>query len=332
MPQKLTNWACFLCTSLTLWACQPGDAKDTDSASHRVVATTTMLEDLTRELAGDDIAVSGIMQPGGDPHLYKPTPSDARLIARSDLVITNGLKLEGWIDDLVRNAGGGARVIVATKGIEALKDPSRTNYPDPHVWHDVELWKIAVGNVRDALIELEPAHSADITARAESFINELSALDAEVKASIGDIPEDHRILVTSHDAFNYYGARYGLKVVAVQGLSTESEAGARDVARVVDVVKAAKLPAIFVENSVNPKLIEQISRETGATIGGTLYSDSLGDAEGPGATYTGMIRENTRLIHAALSKAAPATGDTTTPGSEDSARPPKAQGEGEAPR
>lgn len=318
-----------LLVALTVAACDMGgaDRAGGDEAAQRpqVVATTTMLEDLTRALAGDDIAVNGIMKPGGDPHLYKPTPADARLIARSDLVITNGLKLEGWIDDLVRNAGGDARVAVATEGIDALKDPTRTNYPDPHVWHDVELWKTAVGNVRDALIKVDPSHSADITARAEALLKELTALDAEVKASINAIPREHRVLVTSHDAFNYYGARYGLKVVAVQGLSTESEAGARDVARVVDVVKAAKLPAIFVENSVNPKLIEQISRETGASIGGTLYSDSLGDADGPGGTYQGMIRENTRLIHAALSQTAKAPAEPPQEASDSTATPPEAQ-------
>jgi ABC-type Zn uptake system ZnuABC Zn-binding protein ZnuA len=268
----------------------------------RVVATTTMIEDLAREIGGDLFVVDGIMSAGGDPHLYKPTPGDATLIAKSELVLTNGLKLEGWIDDLVRNAGGEGRVVEVTEGIEALQDPAKTNYPDPHVWHDVTKWVEAARNVGKALTATSPEHEEKILAKTNDYIERLKKLDRDILDAVQEIPEGRRVLITSHDAFQYYGKRYGLQVLAVQGLSTEAEAGARDLVRVVETVRKRKVPAIFVESSVNPKLIEQISRETGAQIGGTLFSDSLGDKAGPGGTYIGMLETNTKVIVDALSQ------------------------------
>ncbi len=290
--------------------CGPGTATKDASGKKTVVTTTTMLQDLATVIGGEDLQVRGIMKPGGDPHLYKPTPADASMIARSDMVLTNGLKLEGWIDDLVRNAGGKASIKVASKGIEALRDPNKTNYPDPHIWHDPTLWTKAAQNVRDAFIELDPEHAEGYRARTAGYIKDLGTLDAEIKKAVETLPAERRVLITSHDAFQYYAKRYGLKVMAVQGLSTESEAGARDVARIVDAVKANGLPAIFVETSVNPKLIEQISRESGAKIGGTLYSDSLGEPGGPGGTYLDMLRQNTQIITKALGGKAAAPAPT----------------------
>lgn len=300
-PLPILSLLLLTLTALALLPGCKGDApSDAGQDAFVVVATTTMLADLATEIGGQDAVVRGIMKPGGDPHLYKPTPGDARMIAQADVVLTNGLKLEGWIDDLVRNAGGDAQVVVTTEGIDALKDPSKTNYPDPHVWHDVSKWMAVTDNVRDALVKADPAHAEGYRQRAAAYQQQLRELDAWVKAEAARVPEAQRVLVTSHDAFQYYGARYGFEVVAVQGLSTESEAGARDVARVIEVVRQRKIPSLFIETSVNPKLIEQISRETGATIGGSLYSDSLGDAEGPGGSYIGMIRQNTRLVTEAL--------------------------------
>ncbi|MEL6178865.1 MAG: zinc ABC transporter substrate-binding protein [Myxococcota bacterium] len=310
-----TPFATPLCSALALGAalmmlvgggCSPSGktgTQETTSKRPKVVTTTTMLTDLVSVIAGDTVDVQGIMAPGGDPHLYQPTPGDAKSIARADLVVTHGLKLEGWIDDLVRNAGGKAQVVVSTEGITPLQDPLKTGYPDPHTWQDVSLWKVQAANVRDALVALDPDNAASYRSRAADHIKALETLDGWVTQQITQIPKERRVLVTSHDAFQYYGARYGLEVVAVQGISTESEAGARDVARIVDVIRERALPAIFVESSVSPKLIEQISRETGASIGGTLFSDSLGPADSPGGTYMGMIRENTTRVVAALNKA-----------------------------
>jgi ABC-type Zn uptake system ZnuABC Zn-binding protein ZnuA len=280
--------------------CSPSEQNAAGAGKPRVVATTTMIADLAQELGGADVEVSSLLRPGGDPHVYAPTPSDAKLIAQADLVLTNGLHLEGWIEDLVRNAGGKAKIEIVSDGITPLTDPSRTGYPDPHIWHDPTLWREAAKNVRDDLKALDPAHAQGYDERAKAYDEELAKLDGWVKGEVAKIPQGRRVLVTSHDAFQYYGRAYGLEVIAVQGLSTETEAGAQDVARVVEVVKGRKLPAVFVETSVNPKLIEQISRESGAKVGGSLYSDSLGLPSEPSHTYKGMIEANTRQIVEAL--------------------------------
>jgi len=280
---------------LGLAACRPEPEASDPDRPLQVVATTTVLADLVHELGGDDVEVRAIVGPGGDPHRYKPTPGDARQIARADLVVTNGLALEGWIDDLIRNAGGDATVLVGAEGVEPLKDPLRTGYPDPHIWHDVTRWTQVAHNVRDGLVAADPARRDAIVQRHDAYVLRLAALDQWVHDQVDTIPADKRVLVTSHDAFQYYGKAYGFTVVAVQGVSTESEAGARDVARVVDLVRARAIPAVFIETSVNPKLVEQISRETGARIGGTLFSDALG-VPPPTDTYEGMIRANTTLI------------------------------------
>jgi zinc/manganese transport system substrate-binding protein len=278
----------------------PGEGAQKPAGRLRVVATTTMIGDLAQEIGGDAVEVQTIMRPGGDPHLYQPTPADAKVIARADLILTNGLRLEGWIDDLVRNAGGKGEVVVLSEGIEALQDPQKTNYPDPHLWHDAARWAQVAARLRDVLVAKDPAHAEGYKARAGRYAEALGALHERVKAQIQTIPASRRVLITSHDAFQYYGRAYGLEVVAVQGLSTEGEAGAQDLARVIEVVRQREVPALFVETSVNPKLIEQISRETGAAIGGELYSDSLGSPGAPGATYLGMIEANTARIVEAL--------------------------------
>lgn len=261
-----------------------------------VVTTTTMLTDLAREIGGDKLDIQGLLTPGGDPHLYKPTPGDAKLIARSDLVLTHGLKLEGWMDNLVRNVGGESEVVVTTSGIKPYSDPQKTGYPDPHSWHDVSLWQKQAENVCTAFVGLDPANAETYRSRKATYLKTLKTLDDWVKLEVAKIPASKRYLVTSHDAFRYFGERYGLKVVAVQGVSTDSEAGARDIARVVELVRSQKIPAVFIESSVSPKLVEQISRETGAKVGGILYSDALGAAGSGAANYEGMIRANTALI------------------------------------
>lgn len=284
----------------SLAGCKPASGDADGDGKKRVVATTTMIEDLAREIGGPDVHVTGIMKPGGDPHLYQPTPADARAVAQADLVLTNGLKLEGWIDDLVRNAGGDATVRVLSEGVSPLKDPAKTNYPDPHFWHDVGLWRTAATNTRDALVELDPANAEAYRQRATAYVARLDKLDGWVKERVATLPKERRTLVTSHDAFQYFGKAYGFEVVAIQGLSTQTEAGAQDLARVVETVRKHNVPAIFVETSVNPKLIEQVSRETEAKVGGTLHSDSLGARDGKAGTYEGMIRANVDQVVDAL--------------------------------
>lgn len=268
-----------------------------------VVATTTMLADLAEQLGSDDVEVHGIMKPGGDPHLYQPTPGDARTIASSDMVITSGLYLEGWIDDLVRNAGGERPVVVAGDDVEPIRMKESPGGVDPHFWFDLEAWSLATKTVGAGLVELVgPRTDAAkrIRKRQQAYLAEVDALDTWTRERLKSIPDERRVLITSHDAFKYFGRAYGIDVVAIQGISTESEASQRDVANVVDVVRDRGAPAVFVETSVNPQLIEQVARETGVEVAGPLYSDSIGPADSPASTFVGTVSENVRIITEAL--------------------------------
>lgn len=291
----------FALLAVVSLGCKPAPAADS-SAKPVVVTTTTMLADVAATLGGADVEVRGIMKPGGDPHLYQPTPSDARMIAASALVITSGLHLEGWIDELVRNAGGTRPVVVASRGIEPLGMPGAPGGVDPHFWFDLSAWRVATGNVSDALVELVGAESeaaSRIAVRRAAYEEELDELDRWTRNRLASIPDQHRVLITSHDAFNYFGRAYDIDVVGIQGISTEQEASQRDVANVVDVVRERGAPAVFVETSVNPALIEQVARETGVKVAGPLYSDSIGPP-GPAGTFVGTVSENVRIITEAL--------------------------------
>lgn len=284
--------------------CERGQAADA-GASERpvVVATTTMLTDLARQIGEPEVEVVGIMQPGGDPHLYQPTPADARRIAQSDLVITSGLHLEGWIDDLVRNAGGVRPVVVASDGVDAIRMEESPGGVDPHFWFDLPSWQIAAGNVGSAIeaqLGADTPEGKAVASRLDAYQRRTKALDGWVRDQLATIPEAQRVLVTSHDAFGYFARRYQLDVVALQGISTEEEASQRDVANVVEAVRRRGAPAVFVETSVNPSLVEQVARETGAKVAGPLYSDSIGPLDGPASTFHGTVRENTRMMVEAL--------------------------------
>jgi len=275
--------------------------KPKETGAPQVVATTTMIADTARVIAGDRVKVVSILKPGGDPHVYQPVPSDSKKVARSKLVLMNGLKLEGWMEDLARNAGGDVKVITVTQGITPLDDPAHPGNPDPHVWFDVQRWIMSAKNIRDALKEIDPEGAAGYDERAAAYIQKLEALDAKIKKAIACIPADKRVVVTSHDAFQYFGHAYGLEVRAVQGISTESEASAAELRDVIDFVRAKNLPAVFIETSVSEKNIEAVTRETNAKVGGTLYSDSLGPSDSPAATYITMVEHNTETLVQALS-------------------------------
>lgn len=276
---------------------QGGEADD--SGQKTVVASTTMLADLTEQLAGDDVEVIGIMSPGGDPHIYQPTPRDAKAIAGSDLVIRSGLKLEGWIDDLLENAGGQRPIVTASEGVDVIKSESQYAGIDPHFWFELQSWKVATENVSTALIDLVGPDSPEATRirqRTQDYLERVERLDEWVQAQLETIPREQRVLITSHDAFGYFGRAYDIDVVAIQGISTEQEASQRDVARIVELVRERQAPAVFVETSVNPALIEQVARETGAEVAGPLYSDSIGKDGGPAETFVGTVAENVRMI------------------------------------
>lgn len=262
-----------------------------------VVATTTMLADMTSIIGGDLIKVHGIMGAGGDPHTYQPRPSDAKKVVASKMVVTNGLHLEGWVDDLVRHSGGTRPVVVATKGMDPIRMKGSPGGVDPHVWFDVKMWSKSVDHIAQGIMALVSSKDASLVqARAKKLEQTLLKLDAWARSNLATIPKEERVLITSHDAFNYFGRAYDVEVVGIQGVSTEQEAGQRDVANVIELVKSKKVRAIFIETSVNPSLIKQVAKETGVKVLGPLFSDSTAPKGSAGDTYMGMIVENVRII------------------------------------
>jgi len=268
----------------------------------KVVASASMIADMTHEIVGDLHDVEMIVPIGGDPHLHEPTPSNARLVAGADLILINGLTFEGWINELIENSGTNAKVVTVTEHITPLTSVTYANSADPHAWMDASLVKSYVKSIADAMISLDPSNKTTYEQRLESYTAELDDLDRDIKAAISTIPEQKRILITSHDAFQYYGRRYGVQLEAIMGISTEAEAQTSDIRRVNQVIKEHRIPSIFVESTINPKLIQQIATDSKVSIGGELFADSLGDKESPASTYIDMMRYNTTTIVTALSQ------------------------------
>jgi zinc/manganese transport system substrate-binding protein len=262
-----------------------------------VVASFSILGDFVRTIGGDRVDVTTLVGPDSDAHVYEPTPADAKKIADAKLVIVNGLGLEGWLPRLVKSAGGRATFVTATSGIAPLKLGSAA---DPHAWQSVVNAKTYVANIRDALVAADPADAGAFRANAESYLARLDALDREVRETVAKIPVSHRKVISTHRAFGYFAAAYGVEFIAPLGVSTESEPSARDIAGIITQIKSAKIPAIFLENISDPRLIERISAETGARIGGTLYSDSLTGEKGKAPTYIEMVRHNIKALTSAL--------------------------------
>jgi zinc/manganese transport system substrate-binding protein len=230
-------------------------------------------------------------------HVYTPAPADAKKIADAKLLIINGLGLEGWLPRLLQAAGGKAPIITATKGIAPLKLGSAA---DPHAWQSVANAKTYVANIRDALVAADPADAEVFRVNTDRYLAELDALDREVREVVAQIPPARRKVISTHDAFGYFAAAYGIEFIAPLGVSTESEASARDIAAIITQVKASKIPAVFLENISDPRLMQRISAETGARIGGTLYSDSLTGEKGDVPTYIDMVRHNIKVLTGAL--------------------------------
>lgn len=284
----------------------PALAQEAPTGKLPVVASFSILGDFVREIGGERVAVTLLVGPDGDAHVYSPTPADAKMLAGARLVVVNGLKFEGWLTRLVRSSGTKATVATATKGITPLKIVDDHDHghdhggADPHAWQSVANARLYVGNIRDALIAADPAGKAIYEANATAYLAKLDALESEIKATVARIPAERRKAITSHDAFGYFAKAYGIEFIAPQGVSTEAEASARDVARIIRQIKAQKVPAVFLENVTNPRLAEQIARESGAKIGGRLYSDALSAAAGPAGTYIAMMKHNISEIEKAL--------------------------------
>ncbi|WP_291828401.1 metal ABC transporter substrate-binding protein [Bosea sp. (in: a-proteobacteria)] len=279
-----------------------------------VVASFSILGDFVKEVGGDRVALTTLVGANGDAHVYSPTPADAKAMAGARLVVVNGLKFEGWITRLIKSSGTKATIATATTGITPLqneaddhdhgkKDKHGHNHAgqdDPHAWQSVANAKIYVANIRDALVKADPAGQASYEANATRYLAQLDAVEAEVKAAIARIPADRRKAITSHDAFGYFVKAYGIEFIAPQGVSTEAEASAKDVGRIIRQIKAEKIPAVFLENVTNPRLVERIAKESGARVGGQIFSDALSDAGGPAGTYIAMMKHNISQIEKAL--------------------------------
>ena len=268
-----------------------------------------MVADLVRRTGGERVEVRQLMGPGVDPHLYKPTAADASRLAKADAIFYNGLNLEGRLGDLfARLAGQGVKVYAVSKSVpeSRLFSPEDSEgFYDPHIWLDASLWAEAVPAVVTGLSEADPEGAPVYRANGEKLAAELRSLDAWCREQAAMVPEKQRILVTSHDAFNYFGRAYGFRVIALQGISTVSETSLSDMAGLVDFLREQKVPAIFVETSVNPAGLQRVAQDAGARIGGELFSDALGE---PGqmaggydvGTYDGMMRYNLATIVAGL--------------------------------
>jgi zinc/manganese transport system substrate-binding protein len=262
-----------------------------------VVTSFSILGDFVKNVGGERVNVTTLVGSNSDVHVYTPAPADAKKIADAKLLVINGLGLEGWLPRLVQSSGSKAPIIIATKNVAPLKLGSDA---DPHAWQSVANAKIYVTNIRDALGAADPADAETFRTNTQAYLAELDALDREVREAIGKIPESRRKVISTHDAFGYFASAYGIKFIAPLGVSTESEASARDIADIITQIKTAKIPAVFLENISDPRLIRQIAAETGARIGGTLYSDSLTGEKGDAPTYIDMVRHNIRALTSAL--------------------------------
>jgi zinc/manganese transport system substrate-binding protein len=277
---------------LTLGLATPGGAQQADRID--VIASFSILADLVKQVGGERVQVTALVGENSDAHVYQPKPADVARIGKAKLMIINGLGFESWADRLVRSAKFQGERLVASRGVKALKV---RNAIDPHAWQDPENVKIYVTNIRDSLSKIDAAGASAYAANATAFLGEIDKLDKEIKAAWAPIPREQRRVITSHDSFAYYADAFDVIFLSPQGVSTESEPSARDVATLVRQIKQEKAKAVFIENMSSRRLIESISADTGAKVGGTLYSDALG---GEVKTWLDMMRHNTRLLTQAL--------------------------------
>jgi manganese/zinc/iron transport system substrate-binding protein len=288
-------------------ACLPAAAPPDDGRVH-VVATIGMIADAAARVGGERVVVRGLMGPGIDPHLYKASEGDVRRLFRAHLIFFNGLHLEAKMGEVLEHMSGEARTVPVAERVpraQLLTPPEFAGAYDPHVWFDVSLWMLAVEAVRDALMEEDREHAGEYERRAAAYLAELEALDAHVRAQAERVPPRLRVLVTAHDAFNYFGRAYGFEVRGLQGISTASEAGTSDVQRLAEFIAERRIPAVFVESSIPRRTIEAVraavrARGFDVRIGGELYSDALGNPGSNAESYVGMVRHNVDTIVGAL--------------------------------
>ena len=287
----------------------------------QVVTSFSILDDMVSTIGGDHVSVTSLVGPDGDAHAFSPKPADAQSLADADLIVVNGLQLEGWLDRLIDASGYEGEVVVASNGIDTRSfeghegdhddhddhdhatDGEEEHHHhgdvDPHAWQDLENGEQYARNIRDALVKADPAHADAYRANAEHYIDEMEALDKEAKARLSRIPASDRLIITSHDAFGYFADAYDLELLSPVGINTLAEPSASDMGRLIQQIESSHARALFLENMTNPALINQLHEETGIAIGGTLYADAL-TAEGEGSTYLGVFQHNVDTLLDAL--------------------------------
>lgn len=303
----VTLWACL--AALPLVGCDgtpraaTGPAPTTGSSRLKVLATTSLIADAARSIGGSRADVDTLMGPGVDPHLYQPTARDQLRLRGAGLVLHHGLFLEGRLGEALVAAEGKTRVVAVSRDIpkeRLLKQGEGDHAVDPHLWLDAQLWSHCVRVVGTSLAEADPTHAAEYGTRTDALVKDLETLDAECRTALARVPKARRVLVTSHDAFGYFGRAYDVEVVGIQGLSTETEAGLKRITDTVDLIRERGIRGVFPETSVPKTAIERVSRDSGARLGEELYSDSLAPPNEAAGTYSGMMRENVRRIVAGL--------------------------------
>lgn len=267
----------------------------------KAVASFSILGDMVARVGGDRVAVTTIVGPNADTHVYEPKPQDAAAVADAQVFFVNGLGFEGWLDRLVESTGFKGQVVVASQGVRthAMTDDGAT-VTDPHAWQSLANGELYVKNIAAGLCAADAAGCDGYKVNADAYVVEIAALDSEVKAGIAAIPDAKRKVITTHDAFGYFGEQYGVQFLAPEGISTESEASARDVARLIGQIRAEGVTALFIENMSDGRLIDQIAEETGATVGGELYADALSEPAQGAANYLEMFRHNIALLIPAM--------------------------------
>jgi ABC-type Zn uptake system ZnuABC Zn-binding protein ZnuA len=292
---------------LAAWAAAFGQAQDQKPPRLDVVAAETFLADIAQNVAGDRLHVEAMMPFAVDPHTYEPSPGDVRKVAQCQVLIVNGAGYEAFQERLLKNAGGEHLVIVASKGLTSRKSregeiSENPNQADPHFWLDPNNVIRYAQNIRDGLSQADPGGSAIYARNAESYIAELKELDAWIKEQVARVPAERRMLVTSHDCFGYFADRYGFKIIGtiIPSVTTEAAPSARQIAELIDRIRSAHAPAIFVEPETNPQLARQVARETGAQVVTDLYLETLTDQDGPAPTYLKMMRHNVARIVSTL--------------------------------
>lgn len=263
------------------------------------MASFSILADMARALAPPGFEVTSLVGPDADAHVYEPSPTDGRRLAQADLVLINGLGFEGWMERMVKVSGYRGPVVVASKGIQPRTGGHHGT--DPHAWQELALARRYMGNLDAALAQRWPEHRDEIALRGQDYLARIDRLAVQVRGWLGTVPRAQRRVITSHDAFGYFGAAYGVDFLAPQGWATHSEPSAAAVARLIRQIRKDKVRAIFIENISDPRLVERIAQEGGVRIGGTLYSDALSAPQGPASTYLKLIEHNARSLAAALS-------------------------------